>query len=218
MHVQPPPSPGALTPTATTVNPVVRFVLSTGNLVGCAGAALVTLLFIVGIFKAFWPILAVAAYGLGVATFWRPAPKAFEEGQDTAYYLNWLRVVGLPKLPNEASARLARILEMAEEMWPRLKAMQTEGLVPYASREEIKQVLTVFLPELIQNYIRVPLAYARTHKVDGKSMDVLLDEQLELLEAHVQSIRDNVYSKDVEALRTNGRVLKEMLDPSMMLR
>lgn len=103
-------------------------------------------------------------------------------------------------------------------MWPRLKAMQTEGLVPYASREEIKQVLTVFLPELIQNYIRVPPAYARTHKVDGKSMDFLLDEQLELLETHVQSIRDNVYSKDVEALRTNGRVLKEMLDPSMMLR
>ena len=59
---------------------------------------------------------------------------------------------------------------------------------------------------------------ARTHKVDGKSMDFLLDEQLELLETHVQSIRDNVYSKDVEALRTNGRVLKEMLDPSMMLR
>ena len=107
---------------------------------------------------------------------------------------------------------------MAEEMWPRLKAMQTEGLVPYASREEIKQVLTVFLPELIQNYIRVPPAYARTQKVDGKSMDFLLDEQLELLETHVQSIRDNVYSKDVEALRTNGRVLKEMLDPSMMLR
>ena len=49
-------------------------------------------------------------------------------------------------------------------------------------------------------------------------MDFLLDEQLELLETHVQSIRDNVYSKDVEALRTNGRVLKEMLDPSMMLR
>ena len=103
-------------------------------------------------------------------------------------------------------------------MWPRLKAMQTEGLVPYASREEIKQVLTVFLPELIQNYIRVPPAYARTHKIDDKSMDFLLDEQLELLETHVQSIRDNVYSKDVEALRTNGRVLKEMLDPSMMLR
>ncbi len=219
MHVQPPPPPGnVLTPATTTVHPVVRFLLSTGNLVGCAGAALVTLLFIVGILKAFWPVLAVAAYGLGVATFWRPTPKAFEEGQDTAYYLDWLRVVGLPKLPDQAGARLARILEMAEEMWPRLKAMQTEGLVPYASREEIKQVLTVFLPELIQNYIRVPPAYARTHKVDGKSMDLLLDEQLELLETHVQSIRDNVYSKDVEALRTNGRVLKEMLDPSMMLR
>ena len=219
MHVQPPPPPGnVLTPATTTVHPVVRFLLSTGNLVGCAGAALVTLLFIVGILKAFWPVLAVAAYGLGVATFWRPTPKAFEEGQDTAYYLDWLRVVGLPKLPDQAGARLARILEMAEEMWPRLKAMQTEGLVPYASREEIKQVLTVFLPELIQNYIRVPPAYARTHKVDGKSMDFLLDAQLELLETHVQSIRDNVYSKDVEALRTNGRVLKEMLDPSMMLR
>ena len=200
------------------MNPVKRFLLSTGNLVGCAAAALVALLFILGIFKTFWLLIAVGSYGLGVATFWRPTPKAFEEGKDTAYYLNWLRVVGLPKLPMQASTRLERILGMVDEVWPRLKEMQTEGLVQYSSREEIKQVLTVFLPELIQNYIRVPVAYARTHKVDGKPMDQLLDEQLEMLEAHVQSIRENVYSRDVEALKTNGRVLKEILDPNMMLR
>lgn len=200
------------------VNPVKRFLLSTGNLVGCAAAALVAFLFILGIFKAFWVVIALGGYGLGVAAFWKPQPKAFEEGKDTAYYLNWLRVVGLPKLPSEAAARLSRILEVVEEVWPRLKEMQTQGLVQYASREEIKQVLTAFLPELIQNYIRFPVAYARTHKVDGKPMDQLLDEQLEMLETHVQSIRENVYAQDVEALKNNGRVLKEMLDPSMMLR
>ncbi len=200
------------------MNPLKRFLLSTGNLVGCAAAALVALLFILGVFKAFWILIAVGGYGLGVATFWRPTPKAFEEGKDTAYYLDWLRVVGLPNLPVEASARLFRILAVVEEIWPRLKEMQTQGLVQYASREEIKQVLTVFLPELIQNYIRFPVAYARTHKVDGKPMDQLLDEQLGMLETHVQSIRENVYAQDVEALKTNGRVLKEMLDPAMMLR
>lgn len=200
------------------MNPVKRFLLSTGNLVGCAAAALVAFLFILGLFKSFWIMIALGGYGLGVATFWRPTPKAFEEGQDTSYYLNWLRVVGLPKLPGEAAARLGRILEIVDEVWPRLKEMQTQGLVQYASREEIKQVLTVFLPELIQNYIRFPVAYARTHKVDGKPMDQLLDEQLEMLETHVQSIRENVYAQDVDALKNNGRVLKEMLDPSMMLR
>lgn len=200
------------------VNPIKNFLLSTGNLVGCAAAALVALLFIFGVFKAFWIVIAIGGYGLGLATFWRAAPKPYEEGQDTAYYLNWLRMVGLPKLPSDASGRLNRILDMVDEVWPRLKEMQTKGLVQYASREEIKQVLTVFLPELIQNYIRLPAAYARTHKVDGKPMDQLLDEQLEMLETHVQSIRENVYAEDVEALKTNGRVLKEMLDPSMMLR
>lgn len=200
------------------MNPVKRFLLSTGNLVGCAAAALVALLFILGVFKAFWIVIAIGGYGLGVATFWRGAPNAYEEGQDTAYYLNWLRMVGLPKLSNDAARRLKRILSMVDELWPRLKEMQTQGLIQYASREEIKQVLTVFLPELIQNYIRLPVAYARTHKVDGKPMDQLLDEQLEMLETHVQRIRDNVYANDVQALQTNGRVLKEMLDPNMMLR
>lgn len=200
------------------VDTAKRFLLSTGNLVGCAAAALVTLLFILGIFNTSWILIAIGGYGLGLATFWRPTLKAFEEGQDTAYYLNWLRVVGLPKLPREAAVRLGDILDLVDEIWPRLKAMQTQGLVQYASREEIKQVLTVFLPELIQNYIRVPIAYARTHKIDGKPMDQLLDEQLKLLEDHVRSIRENVYSQDVEALKTNGRVLKEMLDPAMMLR
>lgn len=200
------------------MNQVKRFLLSTGNLVGCAAAALVTLLFIVGLLNSFWVVIAAAGYGLGVATFWRPEPKTFEEGKDTAYYINWLRVVGLPKLPAAPAARLGRILAIVDEVWPRLKEMQTQGLVQYASREEIKQVLTEFLPELIQNYIRFPVAYARTHKVDGKPMDALLDEQLEMLEQHVQRIRENVYSKDVEALRANGKVLKEMLDPNMMLR
>lgn len=200
------------------MNQVKRFLLSTGNLVGCAAAALVTLLFIVGLLNSFWVVIAAAGYGLGVATFWRPEPKTFEEGKDTAYYIDWLRVVGLPKLPSASAARLGRILAIVDEVWPRLKEMQTQGLVQYASREEIKQVLTEFLPELIQNYIRFPVAYARTHKVDGKPMDALLDEQLEMLEQHVQRIRENVYSKDVEALRANGKVLKEMLDPNMMLR
>lgn len=200
------------------MNLVKRFLLSTGNLVGCAAAALVAILFLVGVLHSLWIVIALAGYGLGVATFWRPEPKTFEEGKETSYYINWLRVVGMPKLPSTSEARLGRILDMVDELWPRLKEMQTQGLVQYASRDEIKQVLTVFLPELIQNYIRFPVAYARTHKVDGKPMDALLDEQLDLLEQHVQRIRENVYSKDVDALRANGKVLKEMLDPNMMLR
>lgn len=199
------------------MNPVQRYVLSTGNLAGCAAAAVVSVLFITGVIHQWWYVLALLAYGVGVAAFWRPAPKVLAAGLDTADYLQWLRDVALPKLPQEAASRLAHILEMAAEIWPRLKEMQQQGLVQVENRTQLKQTLTIFLPELVVNYMKLPATYARTHKVNGKTPLMLMTEQLVLLETHVQEIRDNVYAKDVDSLLSHGRFLRDKLDPSLKL-
>ena len=199
------------------MNPVKRFVLSTGNLAGCAAAAGVTGLFLGGVVHAGWYALASIAYAAGVAAFWRPAPQVLAAGLDTQEYLDWLRKEAIPKLPQEGASRVQSIVDLATEIWPRLKEMQEQGLVQAQNRIQLKQTLTMFLPQLVANYLKLPASYARSHKVNGKSPLDLMTEQLDLLEKHVREIRDNVYAEDVDALLSTGRFLQEKFDSAMPL-
>lgn len=199
------------------MHPALRYLLSTGNLVGCAAAAVVAELFLTGVIASWWFPLAAVAYAAGALAFWRPAPKTLKPGLDTADYLAWLRSEALPKLPPEAGQRLERILDMAAEVWPRLKDLQAQGLVQVENRSQLKQTLTMFLPELVTNYLKLPTAYARTYKVDGKTPLMLMNDQLDLLETHVRDIRDHVYAKDIDSLLSHGKFLREKLDSTLKL-
>lgn len=201
------------------ISTVKRYMLSTSNIAGGIAASLVAFLYIVGIFDHYWIFLAGVAYGIGALTFVADKPpEMLEKGLDTSEYIQWLRSEIVPKLPTTASQTLQRILKVVDDIWPRLKEMQEQGLVDFSSRDEIKQSLTLYLPELLTNYLRLPTAYAKTHKINGQTPTILLEEQLTMLENHVIGIRDNVYARDVEALQTHGKFLKAMLDPNTIIR
>jgi hypothetical protein len=161
--------------------------------------------------------MALVGYAAGVVAFYRPQPKSLPQGLETKDYLEWLRVVALPKLPQEAASRLQHILDLATEIWPRLKEMEAQGLVQVENRTMLKQTLTKLLPDLVQNYLKLPAVYAKTHKVEGKTPLMLFSEQLSLLEAHVVEIRDGVYAEEVDGLLASGRFLQEKFDKSMRI-
>lgn len=196
-----------------------NYLLSNANLAGCGAAAAIVGLYLVGIIASFWFPLAIVAYGLGVAALWNQepsVPKPLAEGLDTQAYLDWLREKVLPLLPPEAAGSLKRILDMATEIWPRIKEMQDQGLVQVENRTMLKQTLTKFLPDIAQNYLKLPSVYAKTHKVDGKTPMLLLTEQMNLLEVHVTKIREGVYAHDVDALLANGKFLQEKFSPGLL--
>jgi hypothetical protein len=200
------------------MNPFTRYLMSNGNLAGCAAAATMTVLYLVGVIDSYWGVLSVVAYGAAAVGFGRSAPpKQLPQGLDTQVYLDWLRTQALPKLTGEASASLQRILDTATELWPRLKELQDQGLVQVENRTMLKQTLTQLLPEMVTNYLQLPAVYARTYKVNGKTPQVLLEEQLTLLESHVMQIRDGVYSREVDKLLANGRFLQEKFDQSLRI-
>jgi hypothetical protein len=199
------------------MSPVTRFMLSNGNLAGFIAAALVTVLYLVGVLGSLWFPMALVGYAAGVVAFYRPQPKSLPQGLETKDYLEWLRVVALPKLPQEAASRLQHILDLATEIWPRLKEMEAQGLVQVENRTMLKQTLTKLLPDLVQNYLKLPAVYAKTHKVEGKTPLMLFSEQLSLLEAHVVEIRDGVYAEEVDGLLASGRFLQEKFDKSMRI-
>lgn len=199
------------------MGPLTRYMLSNGNLAGCAAAGLTTLLFLLGVIDNYWLALSAVAYAVGAVAFWRPAPKQLPQGLETKEYLDWLRQQALPKLSGEAAASLQRILDMATELWPRLKELQDQGLVQVENRTMLKQTLTQLLPQMVENYLKLPAMYAKSHKVDGKTPQMLLTEQLAMLESHVMTIRDGVYSNELDKLLANGRYLQEKFDKTLQI-
>lgn len=192
-----------------------QFLMSNSNLAGCGAAALVVGLYLTGMIHHYWPVLAGLAYGSGYMSMMRPAPKVLLEGASTTQSLEWLRTEALPKLPTEASRVLSNIVEVVDELMPRLKEMESLGLVHAKNRTMLKQTLNRFLPDAVTSYLKLPALYARNTKVDGhKTPTHVLVDQLNLINSHVLEIRDNMLSDEVNELLTNGKFLQEKLTKS----
>lgn len=197
---------------------LTNFVLSNGNLAGCAASGVVLSLFLTGMIHNYWLVLTALAYGGGYFSMIRPAPTRLIEGASTADSLEWLRVTALPKLPAEAARVLADIVEVTDELMPRLKEMESQGMVQAQNRSMLKQTITRFLPDALESYLKLPAAYARSTKVQGnKTPNEVLVDQLNLLNAHVHEIRDGVLSEQVNSLLTNGQFLQDKFSQSFKI-
>jgi hypothetical protein len=195
-----------------------QFLLSNSNLAGCGAAVVVVMLYLTGMIHHYWPILAALGYGSGYISMMRPAPKTLLEGASTTQSMEWLRTVALPKLPTEAARILSNIVEVVDEMMPRLKEMESQGLVQVQNRTMLKQTINRFLPDAITSYLKLPALYARNTKVDGqKTPTHLLIDQLNLINTHVLEIRDGLLSEEVNTLLTNGKFLQEKLTRSFQV-
>jgi len=187
-----------------------RFLLSNSNLAGCGAAAAVVALYLTGMIHNYWFMLAALGYGAGYSSMLRPAPKQLRNEASSTETLAWLRETALPKLPSESARVLTSIIEVMEELMPRLKELEGQGMVQAQNRTMLKQTMSRFLPEVLEGYLKLPAVYARNTKVEGgKTPNQLLVEQLTLLHNHVLEIRDGVYSAEVNTLLTNGRFLQE---------
>lgn len=194
------------------MNKLTRFVLSNGNLAGCSAALVVVLLYLVGVIDQWWAALTALGYAAGFVAMWRPQPEGLPDGLSTVDSLRWLQDKALPRLTGEARDVLVRILMVAEELMPRLKELEAAGSVQAENRAMLKQTVTRYLPDILQNYLKLPPLYAKSARVvDGKTPYLLLAEQLKMLESHVQEIRQGLYSQQVDSLLANGRFLQEKL-------
>lgn len=73
----------------------------------------------------------------------------------------------------------------------------------------IREMALTYLPETLENYMRLPRAYARFHPVrDGKTSRELLLEQLAVLDAEMKQVAEVVNRDNVDALEAHGRFLQ----------
>jgi hypothetical protein len=197
---------------------ILRYLLSPGNMLGSSLLLLVVAAYLFDVIDSNWWQLALGAYVGGYLPFaFKDQPAHMPEGLATADALDWLRHSALPKLPPAAKPVLTDIIHRIDGLMPRLKEMETQGLVEASSRALLKQTVTRLVPDAVEAYLRLPPAYARIATfTDGKTAQDLLTEQLMLLKQHVVSLEENLLSSDVNSLLANGRFLQEKFQNNLL--
>lgn len=199
---------------------LLRYLTSTSNLVGSAAALAVLGAYFAGFVEAYWWLLVVGAYAAGALPFaFREQPVHTPEGLSTQESLDWLKGSVMPRLPTRAGQVLADIIRRVEELMPRLKEMETQGVVEASNRNLLKQTVTRYLPDAVESFLKLPASYTRvaTKAAQGKSAEDLLVEQLVMLQEHVTALEENVLTSDVNKLLANGRFLQEKFQKAIDL-
>lgn len=98
------------------------------------------------------------------------------------------------------------IVDSIKEVLPLIKDSSDANHASFTVRE----MALSYLPETLDNYLRLPRAYARFHPVhNGKTSRELLLEQLAVLDAELKQVVDDIARDNVNSLEAHGRFLKK---------
>jgi hypothetical protein len=198
---------------------ILRWLASTKNIVGSVlGIAALGAQVVVGL-GPLWPAVVVALYAIGALV----APRdrvdltpgvlhgtgGVASAADLAAQLAVLRRLmraEARRLPDEATSRLARILDALDQVVARWSDLS--GAADQA--HTVEQMILDYLPTSIQRFLNLPRSFALAGRVDGRksARDELID-QLDILETESDRIRTALYTKDLAALEDQSRFLRE---------
>lgn len=110
-----------------------------------------------------------------------------------------------PAVPSAVVARISRIATTVDEIEPRLDDM---GFANFDAHGVVRTA-TSYVPEALDAYMRLPRSFADTRKIQGsKTALAILCDQLDLLAAKMDQVRDAVYRRDAQALIQHGQFLE----------
>lgn len=188
-----------------------RHLRSTRHLVGTLLAVAGLLAHFAGLLEAFWLPIVLGLYALGVlVTPQTQADLQLEElaGQQALRGELQTFLRGLHgRVAPDVQVRLARLEAQLDDLLPRLRELELQGN-PHAFT--IRQIVTDYLPETFENYLRLPPRYAQQHVLPGgRTPHAVLLDQLALLEQTLESITVSVAQGDTGELLANGRFLQD---------
>jgi hypothetical protein len=198
------------------VNPVLRYLYSSKNIVGSTLALFGLVLFFSGVITSlFWPFVVVAMYGIGALLAPGPAQVALTgtsfDPESIRHSLNRQLDTARGKLPPPLAARLQAISDTIMGILPHYAEFPPGSPDLFV----VGRTATDYLPSALQAYLNLPRAYATLHKMpNGKTADEVLGDQLTLLAAKMNEVADAVHKKDSDALLANGRFLEEKFGAS----
>lgn len=186
------------------------YLYSTGNIVGAALGLLGLLLFFAGLIGRFWFFIVIGLYLIGVlATPKRKAGSLRLRNELTADEIRDALEDLVRAIRRHVSAdvltRVESIKNSIISMLPYIVDLSSSDFNIYT----IRRTALEYLPETLENYLKLPRAFVALHPVkDGKTAEQLLLEQLDLLDRQMIEIADDFYRQDTQALIAHGRFLE----------
>jgi hypothetical protein len=188
---------------------VMRYLYSRKNIMGSLLALVGLILFVTGVLGAFWSVIVVGLYLIGVLV--TPGTRQIDlstgfDPDDVKHALDTQVRIITGKVPPEVMAKVLKIRQVICGILPRA------GNLAPGSPELfiIERTATDYLPTSLQAYLNLPRAYATLHAVqDGKTPKEILLDQLTLLENKMNEVADDVHRNDADRLLANGRFLEE---------
>jgi hypothetical protein len=180
------------------------------HIVGSSLALLGLGLYFAGVIKSFWYLIVPGLYVAGV--FLVPAGREHSlklhretKVSEIRKALDHLLISLRGKVLNVVYERVQSIVASIQQVLPILEQTDTSDHDAYTIRE----MALTYLPETLENYLKLPRAYARFHPVrDGKTSKELLLEQLAVLDAEMQQVVEDVNRDKVNTLQAHGRFLR----------
>ena len=188
------------------------FLYGNKNIVGSLAALGALGLFFAGVVHSLWLEIVLGAYGIGyLAT---PTSKALES--DLSAQMSSAEIkAALDSLAHDINGRVPKEVEalvtsISQSIIAILPTLTKDGNAADQNTYTIRQTALEYLPETLNNYLKLPPAFRSLYPVqDGKSATALLVEQLTLLDAKMKEIVNNYLSNDSQALVANGRFLAD---------
>lgn len=181
---------------------------SNGNLLGSALALLGLGLYFSGMIGEWWWLIVPGLYLAGFLIAPqppRPSPMA-QAQMDLHDALDALQERAQKGLTAERAESFDRLIESLRETLPLLETQSAGDRTAFT----LRQTILDYLPETLDNYLRLPVAYRRMHKLaDGRTPRQVFVAQLNTLNDEVQSSLAALAENDTQQLLANERFLAD---------
>ncbi|MBG0817598.1 hypothetical protein [Planomonospora sp. ID82291] len=192
---------------------VARYLGSTRNIAGCVLALTGLAAHFLGLAGTLWPLVVAGLYGVGALLApperarTAPSPAEAETGALRAD-LDALRrrATGSERFPADVTARVEELAGLLAGMLERAEALAASP----DHLHVVSRTIRDYLPASLEAYANLPRAYALERR-DGRgpSAHEELLAQLDLLDDGLREIARAVHRGDEQALRDQGRFLRD---------
>ncbi|NUO96334.1 MAG: hypothetical protein HOV96_22735 [Nonomuraea sp.] len=190
---------------------VLRYLGSTRNIAGCVAALLGFAAHLFGAAGAYWPVVVAALYGAGALlappertrltiSHTATEPAALRDDLDALLR----RIEG--RFPSDVHAAVDALAEVVRDVLDRADRLAASSDQAHVVAQTIRR----YLPASLEAYANLPRGYAHTRRPGReRSAHEELLAQLALLDARLREVADAIHRGDEQALRDQGRFLRD---------
>ncbi|MEU4541411.1 hypothetical protein AB0G15_41925 [Streptosporangium sp. NPDC023825] len=191
---------------------ILAYAGSTRNIAGCALALVGVVLVFLGVAGTFWPVVVAGLYGVGALL--APADRVrltishaeVESRRLRADLDTLLAGVGENRFPDDVTTRVGALAEVLRDILRRAGTLTSSP----EHLHIVSQTIRDYLPSSLEAYANLPRSRALTRRGEReRSAHEELLAQLDLLDIRLREVAESVYRGDEQALRDQGRFLRD---------